>query len=257
MNTLQAVQNQSINPDWIVVVDNAADPELEAELAAEVPDVVYESSAENVGYGAALARGMRRLLAEYDPDWYWLLDDDTPPSRSDLSDALDVAEGELRPWVVANRGGRVVHGRLRHGFEGDNELNEAGFTLVDGTLIAREAVRRAGFPREDLFMMFEDIEYTTRIASFGGYLVVRRAETTAMHLGSSPSWRAYYLARNHLRTALHRRSPTWVWGWAYRMIALSTADVRGRRWDALRLRWKGAFDGASGRMGRRVPPGPT
>src|SRR5206468_10042136 len=65
------------------------------------------------------------------------------------------------------------------------------------------------------------------------------SETTAMHLGSGSSWRAYYLARNHLRTALDRRSPTWLWGWAYRMIALSTSDVRRRRWDALGLRWKG------------------
>src|SRR5436190_9231028 len=173
-STLRAIRSQSVPPNSIIVVDNDADHELEAWLASTMPDVAYAAPAENVGFSAALCCGMRWLRDKHDPDWFWLLDDDSPPSARYLSDALDVAQQEPRPWVIANRGGRMVHGLLRYGFDGDEQTNRASFALLDGTLIARAAVEVAGYPREDLFMMFEDIEYTTRIAALGGTLIVNR-----------------------------------------------------------------------------------
>lgn len=253
--TLAAVLDQSHPPDVVVVVDNDADQSVEREVALLGSNVVYHGSASNVGYGAGLALGMRLLRSSLDPDWYWLLDDDTPPSVDYLGAVLEAAaDSPYSPWVVANRGGRIVGGRIRHGFDRRDEVNLAQFTLVDGALVSRKAVEVVGFPREGLFMMLEDVEYTTRISSAGGVLLVRPAEVNAMHLGSGAAWRSFYQARNHLRIALDRQSPAWLWGWVYRMMALSVTDVRRRRWLSLRFRWSGALDGLLNRMGNEAHP---
>ena len=176
LDTLAAVLEQSHPPDVVVVVDNDSDRRVEREVALMGSNVVYEPSPSNVGYGAALALGMRILRSSLDPDWYWLLDDDTPPSVDYLGGVLEMAtDSSYSPWVVANRGGTIVRGRIRHGFDRRDEVNLAQFTLVDGALVSRKAVEVVGFPREDLFMMLEDVEYTTRISSAGGVLLVRPA----------------------------------------------------------------------------------
>ncbi len=252
--TVRALTTQTTPVDEIIVVDNAADDELRTILARELPAVSYEAAPENLGYGAGLAHGMRQLRERCNPDWYWLLDDDTPPVPTELADALAVATSDLNPAVVANRGGHLRWGRIRHDLRQVATPATADFTLVDGALIARSVIESVGVPREDLFMMHEDLEYTTRIADAGGVLVVRPSRSTAMHLGSTSDWRTYYQARNHLRIALDRRSVTWLLGWSYRMLALTTADLLGRRWRLLLLRWRGVLDAVRGRMGRTVEP---
>ena len=87
-NTLAAVVGQPAPPTLTVVVDNDG-PIGSTEVASIVtgfgPRVVHLPSGGNVGYGAGLAVGMRFLQAELDPDYYWTLDDDSPPSATALS----------------------------------------------------------------------------------------------------------------------------------------------------------------------------
>lgn len=252
VETLKGVVGQTSPPEWIVVVDNDSDGDLRRRLEEVFPTVEYLPLADNPGYGAGLASGMKTLRERYDPDWYWLLDDDTPPSPTDLDDALNLTAGETNPWVVANRGGHLSWGRVRHDLHEVDTPKRADFTLVDGAIIAKIAVDTVGFPRDDLFMMCEDLDYTTRISDAGGVLLVRPTTVRAMYLGAASPWRAYYQARNHLRLALDRRSLAWVWGWFYRMLAFTLTDLaRGRR-AALHLRWRGALDGARNRMGRTI-----
>jgi rhamnopyranosyl-N-acetylglucosaminyl-diphospho-decaprenol beta-1,3/1,4-galactofuranosyltransferase len=183
-----------------------------------------------------------------------LMDDDSPPGLLDLEEALAVATGALEPDVVANRGGHLSFGRIRHDLHAVSRPEVADFALVDGALVSRGAVQRAGFPREDLFMMHEDLEYTSRIVRSGGTVVVRPARPAAQHLGSAAPWRCYYQARNHLRIALDLRSVTWVVGWIDRMARLTVTDVLRGRWAHLGLRWRGACDALRNRMGRTVDP---
>lgn len=252
--TLRAIESQTVPVHTVVVVDNDSDSSLRAELGDDLDDVCLLAMPDNLGYGAGLAHGMRHLLTHVDPDWYWLMDDDSPPGHSDLEEALAVATGPLEPDVVANRGGHLSFGRIRHDLHAVSRPEIADFALVDGALISRAAVQRAGFPREDLFMMHEDLEYTSRIVRTGGTVVVRPARPAARHLGSAAPWRCYYQARNHLRIALDRRSVTWVVGWIDRMVRLTVADVLRGRWAHLGLRWRGARDALRNRMGRTIGP---
>ena len=253
-HTLRAIEEQTSPACQVIVVDNDADPSVQALLVEHHPTTRYVSSLSNVGYGAALAMGMRVAQTDYNPEWYWLLDDDTPPDAAALESARSVAATDAHAWVVANRGGRIVLGRIRHGFADSHKVNRADFTLVDGALISRKAVVAAGFPRSDLFMMLEDFDYTTRIADNGGLLLVRPARSTALLMGSSSTWRSYYQSRNHLRIAIERKSPAWIFGWGSRTLGLCLVDLKRGRWPQLRFRLIGAWDAVCNRMGSERHP---
>ena len=166
-----------------------------------------------------------------------------------LEGAIHVSASNDQAWVVGNRGGRIVFGRIQHGFQDGAKINQADFTLVDGAVVSKEAVDAVGFPRTDLFMMLEDVEYTTRIADSGGQLFVRPVESTALHMGYSSPWRSYYQSRNHLRIAIDRRSLAWIFGWGSRTVGLCLADLKLKRWAQLRFRLVGAWDAVWNRMG--------
>ena len=261
LKTLAAVMAQSAPIAAVVVVDNDADPLVHATIASQWPSVQYLPLADNRGFAAVLAAGIDWLCARIAPAWYWLLDDDSPPDHSALGSALAVAEnaagGGGAVGVVANRGGHIIRGRIRHDLRQvqGSEPRVADFTLVDGAIVAAAVAAEVGVPRADLFMMLEDIEYTTRARLAGWRLLVRPMDDSAFfHLGSSADWRGYYQARNHLRVAVDLHQWSWLWGWWVRETGIGLNLLRRRRYRALRLRWRGAFDGVRNRMGKVVVP---
>ena len=257
--TLDAVLAQTTPPNKIIVVDNAA-----AERSSEVPgivdmydeDVHYLPTPANLGYGAGLTIGMEYLHTTVDPAYYWLLDDDSPPGPATLAAKVAVmAASDGTVGVVAGQGGHVRFGRIRHDLRVVTRTQEADFTLVDGSVISSAAVVAAGYPRTDLFMMLEDFEYTTRIASAGfRLLVLSDTGTTRFHLGSTMPWRGYYQARNMLRIALDRRSVSLLFGCMVREMGFGVSLLRRKAWTALGFRTKGLAAAMMNRMGRTVDP---
>ena len=248
-NTLAAIRSQSVDVDGLVVVDNDAESERVRDIVASF-DGAYVPAGANLGYGAGIALGMRYARRALDPASYWILDDDSTPDPASLARLLP-ATGE-GIGVVANRGGHLRMGRIRHslGSLPRGTSRDADFTLVDGALVSAAVVDAVGVPREDLFMMMEDFEYTTRARSAGFRLVVVGGDSAQqLHLGSSAPWRHYYQTRNLLRISLDRRSPSLVFGWAVREAGILAALVRSRQWSKIALRFRGTIDALRGKMG--------
>ena len=256
--TLDAVAQQTTRPSAVIVVDNAADDSLATALAAQHPDSIYLAAAGNLGPGGGFGFGLQRAESEIVADWYWLLDDDSPPALDALEQALDVARTRDEPiGAIGLRGGHVRRGRIRHDLPlgAVTSPERADFLLVDGSIVSAEAVRRAGYPRADFFIMMEDLEFSLRIGETGLPLYVRSADGSInLYQGSGAPWRGYYQSRNHLRMALERRSMRWVWGWLTREVAINLHHVRRGRWSSIRFRLRGAADGMRNRMGRTVDP---
>lgn len=263
--TLRSLEEQGSPLERIVVVDSGSTtghPDVGA--VRNVPVDLVDAQ-DNVGYGAGLTMGMRAALSNSDPDYFWLLDDDSPLGEGSLQRAVRLLVANPGLDVLGNRGGYYRRGRVRHLSREGLQPLPVDFCLVDGALVSRNAVERVGFPRTDFFMMFEDIEYTTRIAAAGLRLAISSAVTSEpMHLGSSSAahsshWRKYYQARNHLRMVLDRRSIVGVFGWVLREMAMIVSAVRHRRDSAVQIRLigLGAFDAVRGRMGRTIEPGET
>ena len=258
--TVQAVLEQSLPVQALIVVDNDSNAAVEMAVTAASPLVQYLALADNPGFGAGLGAGLDLARATHPADWYLLLDDDSPPAADALGRALDVARSAPSApalGVVATRGGHIRAGRIRHDLSDvrGEKAQPADFALVDGAIVADAAITAVGGPRRDLFMNLEDIEFTTRIRLAGfGVLVRQRDSSTFHHLGSTSAWRGYYQARNHLRVAIDLRQWSWLWGWLVRETAIGLHLVKDRRFRALVLRWRGAVDALRNRMGRTVNP---
>ena len=256
--TVRSLLEQSRPPEQVLVVDSGSTeplPPLD-------PSVEVLRLDDNVGFGAALAAGMRHLRGDgLGPDLLWLLDDDSPVDPGSLAAALGVLEGHPEIGLLANRGGGLRLGVPQHGtLPVGVEPRTAESTLLDGSLVRREVVDRCGFPREDLFMVHEDLEYSTRVAAAGFGLAVSGAVVSRPeHLGSTEpgrnAWRLYYQSRNHVRIALDRSSAVWLAGAIGREVRIAAAAVAGGRWSSARAVVLGAADGFRGRMGRTVEPG--
>ncbi len=258
LRTLNAVFGQTTSVGQVLVVDNDADVDLAREIAHAHPSATYIAASENLGPGGGFGLGLRRVHELGDADWYWLLDDDSPPAPNSLELALEVARQLPNPiGCIALRGGHVRRGRIKHDLSLGTVATptRADFVLVDGSIISAEAIKRAGYPREDFFIMMEDLEYSYRIGRAGFSLYVRPDDGSEnLYQGSGTPWRGYYQCRNHLRMALELRSPKWLWGWLVREIGINAHHVRNRGWKQIRFRLKGIPDALLNRMGRRVTP---
>jgi GT2 family glycosyltransferase len=261
--TIGAVVSQTRPPDEVVVVDNASTDGTVSALAVEHPAIEVVALGENVGYGAGLAAGLRTCHRRV--THAWLLDDDSRPRPDALAACLRALATRPACGLLGLGGGDLRWGVPRHRPEERSagaEVRRADFVLVDGAVVTAEALDRAGYPRQDLFMMFEDVEYSTRIRRAGLDVFVLDGQLIERdHAGSQgsapPPWRGYYQSRNHLAVALDHRSPLEVVGWAARQArfagaALVHGDRRRRR---IGLRVLGGWDAVRGRMGRTVEPG--
>jgi GT2 family glycosyltransferase len=273
--TLHTVNTQERRADTIYVVDNGSSDDTVKMLSAEHPEVVCIELHDNVGAGGGLAAGMRAAF-DVGHDLCWLLDDDTQPHVTTLDRLLQALEISARfdPGIVAASGGVIRRGVVHHvptpelpALDGSDPslrgLHRADFVVYDGGLVTRAAAERVGFPRDDFFLVFDDLEYAMRVREAGLTLIVTdQVQVERGHLGSgagagtSPPWRGYYQTRNQLRVALDRRSLPLLYGWAVRNAKfLAALLVRGdRRWQRFTLRLRGTYDACTNRLGRRVEP---
>ncbi len=256
--TVASLMNQTRPPDVVLVVDSGSTTEL-PELP---PGVELLLLSDNVGFGAALAAGMESLRTrDQSPDLFWLLDDDSPVDAGSLEAAIEVLADHTEVGLLANRGTTLRLGVPQH-LPAPTSLSPVivGSALIDGALVRSEVVERCGTPRTDLFMMHEDLEYTTRIAQEGfGIAMSSAVVSRPAHLGSSEAganaWRLYYQSRNHIRIALDRRSPVWLVGSVAREVKIAATALAGGRRSSARAVVLGATDAVRGRMGRTHEPG--
>ena len=153
----------------------------------------------NLGGAGGFEAGLRKIVAEDDPDWVVLMDDDARPlpgtierflsggpwSYDALSAAVYLADGSIcemnRPTVNPFWNfGRFVRttlgtltGRSREGFHipdsayaggGPKEIDATSFV---GLFLARETIRQGGYPDGRLFIYGDDVLYTLTLRKRG------------------------------------------------------------------------------------------
>ena len=264
-STVHSLLAQSRPPDRIVVVDSGSPDGADDGVLELSPMIDLVAVADNIGVAGGLAVGIRRAAETIDAAWSWLLDDDSPVGPESLERSLAAAAGIDDLGILGNRGGWFRRGRIAHRSGPPPAAPMAvDFCLLDGALVASEAVRRCGVPREDFFMMHQDLEYPVRLGRAGFRVMISDAvSSTPAYLGSTPTaaprsyWRSYYQSRNHLRWVLDDRSAVGVWGWFTREVKIAVAGF-GRGGGGVRkvvLITRGAVDAVRGRMGRTIEPG--
>lgn len=210
---LNALLNQTINPEQIILVDNGSTDDSVALVLRQFPTVEILENEINLGYAGGNNSALRRSHSDVailvNPDIVvnenWL-EQILLPFEQDA--AIGLAGCKLLfpgGQQLQHAGGVITHPRAMPGHRGMYTRDEgqvdslADVDFVTGAAIAvrRETLETSGLLDEGFFMYFEDADWCTR-ALRNGYRVVYVPQATAVHdesaiaVRGSPSYLRYF-----------------------------------------------------------------
>ena len=224
---LRALMEQTVEPKYICIVDNASTDGTQDTVHAfqdSVPNkIIYHRQEENLGGAGGFRRGFQ--LAQELPGWNWLMvmDDDAAPCP-DYTEKLLQAAG-LHPDVRGFIGTEYVGNSDRIAYGGRRTIEKyrtmrektvppekytEPFLYVDivtfvGLMFHKSIVEKTGCPDDSLFIYYDDTDYCirarkhTRIIQVTDARIIHREnfEQDVIENGKK-EWRRYYLYRNEL-----------------------------------------------------------
>jgi rhamnopyranosyl-N-acetylglucosaminyl-diphospho-decaprenol beta-1,3/1,4-galactofuranosyltransferase len=277
---LTSLLTQSHPLDEVIVVDNASTDGTEDAVSTRFPQFKYVKLPENLGGAGGFHEGMR-LAYERGHDWIWVMDDDAIPAEDALEALLkcprlsgDDVYALASTVVQADGSIFLVHRRLfdrkrakqtpvpaERYDEGCVEVDMASFVAL---LVSRKAIEEIGLPLAELFIYYDDTEYSLRMRQKG--LIVTVSDSRVCHpqswggagrwaqLREALTWREYYAIRNRVFT-LRKYSHAGVFFYADLLMktiatAVVTLVLKERRFQGLLIVIRGTGDGLLGRLGR-------
>lgn len=229
---LEAVAGQTLRPAKIFVVDNHSSdgtPELMQQLGYDqnvngVP-VNYTYLEDNGGGAMGFSLGMELAYKEAAQeggikyDAFWMLDDDGLPMSDCLAHLSDYVEqyGYVTPVLMDINHPDRLNGACRGSHDpsilqqayGDTELLKGYCNPFNGGLFSRKAVDQVGFPKRELFIYGDEMNYDQRMTEAGyppvGIFSARHAHPVMLdtdvhflvlgHFKPVP-WKMYCMSRN-------------------------------------------------------------
>lgn len=177
----------------------------------------------NVGGSGGFYRGIQEALI-YQNDWIWCMDDDVYPRKECLRSLLhaNVSEvGILCPRRIQN--GKVFISEFKKlnlsnpfkrlhlapltmsDFTSDEPMQIEGM-VFEGPLIKREVVEKIGLPNKDLFILYDDTDYSYRAVEAGYKVLYVPAAVMDKEYFNKDLTRADFLHKNRWKEWYHIRN---------------------------------------------------
>lgn len=196
---IQALRNSATIVDHIIIVDNNSNQETFDYLTALGDQIEYVRLDENIGGAGGFNRGVRYFMEHTNDEFVWLMDDDTVPSATTLTELVTFAKqtpnfGFLASDVRWTDGTRAKmnnpapKNRLKKIPEDATEPEELMNATFVSLLMKREVIQQIGLPITEFFIWGDDIEFTERAARIAPGYFVPAAKVThkmAANVGSN------------------------------------------------------------------------
>jgi rhamnopyranosyl-N-acetylglucosaminyl-diphospho-decaprenol beta-1,3/1,4-galactofuranosyltransferase len=182
---LDSILKQSLKSDVIIVVDNAVQDSTKA-LVKEFK-CHYLVGNKNLGGGGGFSLGMRFALS-IGAQKIWLLDDDGRPAKDCLKTLME-SSTKLRyevvsPLVISNEESTFTANTFYFGLRKvdqvsylkKKEVRENKVQFFNGVLLDSTVIERIGFPRADLFIRGDELDYYYRCKPLTRMALITNAE---------------------------------------------------------------------------------
>ena len=175
----------------VIVVDNASDDDLQAQLSLTLPRATLLCNPRNLGFGAA----NNRALAQVKTPYALLLNPDCLPTPEFLNGLLQAATdfpdaAIIAPHLIRRNGTPEVSYRwpathwVSRGPKADGPCC-VGFVCGAVMLLNMDVMKRVGFFDETFFLYYEDEDLCQRVFLAGQQIVVvPKVEITHLSRGS-------------------------------------------------------------------------
>lgn len=280
---IRALKIQTVPLDVILVINNGSTDETAEWLSKQ--EGVMVVTQDNLGGSGGFWRGIKEAYA-LGADYIWCMDDDVHPYSDCLEQQLRVmpqAGGIVAPQRLLDgksvvTGGECLHFNFTNPFRSMKynatlddiirckDYMEVESIAFEGPLISRNVVEKIGLPVKELFIFWDDTEYSYRAFRNGfDVLYVKSARFFKEKLvGNSSqnknirSWKYPYLVRNEIyfiRKYAHNRKGTiriilrsaeFVFGMAKHIVS---CDGKYKVSD-YRVLLKALWDGYKEKLGR-------
>jgi N-acetylglucosaminyl-diphospho-decaprenol L-rhamnosyltransferase len=212
VETVRRLQQQSLAPAEIVLVDNNSDDGVVDSL--DLLGVTVLTLERNAGYGAGMNEGMAALSSS--ADFVLLVTHELLPNPDCVERMLAIAEQTdavavgptlfLPDGSVWAGGGRLDwRGNARHYRDDVNVPRDVEWLDGACVLVRRQDAAAIGGLDESFFLYWEDVDFSRRLAQRGRIVVAPHARAT--QAPSTGAGQAYYVARNRLWFWRRRRAP--------------------------------------------------
>ncbi|MDG7041494.1 MAG: glycosyltransferase family 2 protein [Nitrososphaerota archaeon] len=230
---LTALLKQTRRLDEIIVIDNASTDGTDELMKTKFSGITYVKMTENMGGSYGFHEGMK-LAYEKRHDWIWVMDDDTITQVDALEKLLDCpVRIQEKVYALAStvlNWDETIFPAHRRLFDakkmtetiiGIDEYTQDYFQMDTasfvGMLLSRKAIEEVGLPLKDMFIYFDDTEYSLRIRKKGIMLTVPASRIVHGEPGkvvdNSPwgwpptGWKKYYGIRNRIYTYRKHGNP--------------------------------------------------
>lgn len=221
---LTALLSQSYPVNRILVVDNCSQEHEREKLKTYIQgkdkiEVIWLS--ENSGGAGGFEIGMYQAHKKYDPDWYWIMDDDAYPRYDCLELLLKAAKerdnaGCMAPVIFGvdlQQYQLYHHKRLtplifnNHAivekYEELRAIEDIEANAFVGPIFSRSAIERVGIADGSLFIYGDDTEFTYRVSRCLPCYLVKDAiidhqdpPLSQNYMAPEAWWKEYYSIRN-------------------------------------------------------------
>lgn len=219
---IESLRNQSFKLSAMIVVDNGTTDGTHEWLDKQ-PDLLVIHQA-NVGGSGGFYRGIEKA-SKMDCDWVWCMDDDVFPTNNCLETLLKTSKeidniGILCPLRVMSGKPFVSEAKSMNM---SNPLKDIHVKLTatdikvnsyvyiegmafEGPLIKNEVIKKIGLPNKELFILYDDTDYSYRTVVSGYKVALVRdailekydfqSKTSYREEKTKNRWKLFYQVRN-------------------------------------------------------------
>lgn len=219
---VEYIYRQTLPVADLIVVNNGSTDGTAQWLDAQTGLTVVHQ--ENVGGSGGFYTGIK-TAQEKGADYIWCMDDDVWPTDNCLETLYEYASRDEKIGIVCPRrllgGGKIVAGETKffnltnplrptHKFLSPDEVGDKDFVKIEGMafegpLIKRAVVEKIGLPNKDLFIFYDDSDYSFRavLAGFDVCLLTKAILNKEKFPpkkkdknNAASEWKLYYFVRN-------------------------------------------------------------